>query len=163
MLVVSPERDDLCVIVWNPSVLTLADLSECFSVQLDLYRETVIPYVTSELYQDGSNVVVPSLPLISTVRMGSPLTIELISGSSNDWSIAALGMLAYILTNAKALLTLDLRIRVARAELRNRLKRLEERSPFQASGYPIRKFEQAIRSREMGHRRDIKRSRRRHR
>jgi len=163
MLVVSPERDDLCVIVWNPSVLTLADLSECFSVQLDLYRETVIPYVTSELYQDGSNVVVPSLPLISTVRMGSPLTIELISGSSNDWSIAALGMLAYILTNAKALLTLDLRIRVARAELRNRLKKLEERSPFQATGYPIRRFEQANRSREMGHKRDIKRNWGRHR
>jgi hypothetical protein len=159
----SPERDDLCIIVWSPPVLTLEDLAECFSVQLDLYRETVIPYVTSELYQDGSNVVVPSLPLISSVRMASPLTIELISGSSNDWSIAALGMLAYILTNAKAILTLDLRIRVARAELRDRLKKLEERSPFHATGYPIRRFEQANRSREMGHKRDIRRNRGRHR
>jgi hypothetical protein len=159
----SSERDDLCTIVWDPSVLTLADLAEYFSVQLDLCRETVIPYVTSELYQDGSNGVVPSIPLISTVHMASPLTIELISGSSNDWSIAALGMLAYILTNAKALLTLDLRIRVARAELRNRLKKLEERSPFQATGYPIRRFEQANRSREMGHKRDIRRNRGRHR
>jgi hypothetical protein len=161
--VASPDPDDLCTIVWNPSVLTLEDLAECLSVQLDLYRETVTPYVTSELYQDGSNVIIPSLPLISTVRMGSPLTIELISGSSNDWSIAALGMLAYILKNADALLTLDLRARLARAELRDRLKKLQQRSPFQASGYPIRKFEQANRSREMGDKRDIKRNRGRHR
>jgi hypothetical protein len=161
--VANPERDDLCTIVWNPSVLTLEDLAECLSVQLDLYREVAAPYVISELYQDGANVVTPLLPRIANVRMGSPLTIELISGSSNDWSIAALGMLAYILKNAEALLTLDLRIRVARAELRDRLKKLEERSPFQATGYPIRRFEQAYRSREMGHQRDIKRNRGRHR
>jgi hypothetical protein len=161
--VTSPQREDLCTIVWSPRVLTLEDLAECLSVQLDLYRETVIPYVTSELYQDGSNVVVPSLPVISSVSMGSPLTIELISGSSNDWSIAALGMLAYILKNAKALLTLDLRIRVARTELRERLKKLEERSPFQATGYPIRRFEHAFRSREIEHGRDTKRPRGRRR
>lgn len=148
----SPEREDSCKIIWDPSELTLKDLTECLSVQLDLYDKVVTPYVTSELYQDGSNAIAPALPLISTVRMSSPLTIELISGSSNIWSVAALGMLAYVLKNPEVLETLgtlDLRIRAARAELQERLRKLQERSHFEARGYPMRTFERAYRSREL--------------
>lgn len=49
-----PEREDSCEIAWNSPSLTLRDLSEYLSVQLDLYDEVVVPYVTSELYQNGS-------------------------------------------------------------------------------------------------------------
>jgi hypothetical protein len=123
--------------------------------------------VISELYQDGTNVATPSIPRISTVRMESPLIIEVISGSSNDWSIAALGMLAYILKNPGTLTTFRLRARearnkaivelaksevaleAARAELQNRLNKLEEKSSFQVHGQPIRRFEREYHSREL--------------
>jgi hypothetical protein len=176
--VASPERDDLCAVVWNPPMLSLGDLTECLSVQSDLYTEVVRPYVASELY-DQPRIALPSFPVVSSLRMSSPLIIEFISGSSSDTGIVALGMLAYILKNAERLATLRTRIRAAQNreqaelelsmlarlnvhdELNNRLKELEAKSSFQVSGRPIERFEARYRSRERDPRRRDNRGRHR--
>jgi hypothetical protein len=72
------ERDNTCVITWNPRDLKLADLAEFYALLVELHSEVVVPYVTSELYQ-GSNASVPSPLWVRGVSMSSPLVIQLFS------------------------------------------------------------------------------------
>src|ERR1700730_12715717 len=96
------EDDRSCVITWNPLVLTLDDLKSFTSLLVTLHSEVAVPYVTSELYQDGSNVVVPPSPSVANVHMGSPLITQLLAGS-NIFEIVSLGMVGVIVKKPERL------------------------------------------------------------
>lgn len=143
------EREDSCTITWNPPDLTLDDLAKFTSLLLDLHSEVAIPYVIAE-DQSGSNLVLPKSPLVTSIRMGSPLVAELLSAPERI-EIAALGAVGWILKNQDKLSEFLPRVRRTWDEentrrLEARLRYVETRARVQARGRSIRTFEREYRS-----------------
>lgn len=133
-------------------MLTIDDLAAFAAMLVDLYRGVAVPYVTSELYQSGSNVNMPEVPSVASIQMASPLVSQIAAGSNG---IVALGLVGYILRNPERLGEFLPRIqeawynsRASAQEAKENLQRLNARGRFEASGTPIRAFERVYRDRE---------------
>lgn len=136
-------RENSCTITWNPSGLTLDDLARFTSLLFELHNEVAAPYVTDELYQQGSNAVPPRSPLVVSVSMGSPFITQLLAG---EGGVLSLGMLGFILNNPEKLGGFLPAIRESwykgnRKALKAKIKSVEDRARVDARGIPIRKFE----------------------
>lgn len=149
------DREDSCTLTWNPRGITLNDLAIFASLIADLHSDVAIPYVTEELYQPGSNVVLPTPPLVSTIRMSSPLVIELVSGPSGIGAVT-LGMVAYILKHPERLGGFITQVRKSwhdgnreaeAAKLRRaeaRLRYVETRARVQTRGRVLQRFDREL-------------------
>ena len=156
------ERKDICIVVWNPPAVTINDLAIYAALLAGLHRDVAIPYMSSELYQDGSNIAIPAPPIVTSLHLGSPLVTELLAGSPNEWGIVALGLVGFLLKNPDRLGAFLNRIgeawyqsksdkRIAKSEyviLEESLRKLGKKSPFDVQGHPIRRFERVYHSRE---------------
>lgn len=153
---VVPERDDACVISWNPPTLSLNELAKFTSFLDDLYAQVAAPWVAQELGESSKGSVIPGAPKITRIQMGSPLAIQLIANSGNELSILALGMLGYLLKHPELLGGWMAQIRTARfrhrkealeaqAALQKCLKELNDKAEIQVHGPPIITFEIKIR------------------
>lgn len=138
------EREDSCTITWNPSGLTLEDLTKFTSLLFELHDEVAVPYVTDKLYQQGSNAVPSGSPLVADISMGSPLITQLLAGSGGG--VLTLGMVGFILKNPDKLggflpaVSESWRQGRSRA-LEAKIQYVETRDKVIARGIPIRTFE----------------------
>jgi hypothetical protein len=98
----APERDDSCVIEWNPADLSLDDLMLLTSVLSDLYSGVAVPYETNDPSLLSPPETVES-PQVAYIRMGSPLVTELFTTSGGKVEILALGMVGYLLKHPEVL------------------------------------------------------------
>jgi|HubBroStandDraft_1064217.scaffolds.fasta_scaffold257291_1 hypothetical protein len=149
------ESEGSCTITWNPHSLTLDDLAKLTSLLADLHSEVAVPYVIEDFTQPGSNVVPPKSPLVASIRMGSPLVAELLSGR-DDLAIAAVGMVGWILKNPDKLAgflpvlrsTWHRENRIAEEEKFQRTEEglwyVESRARVQTRGRSIQRFEREL-------------------
>jgi hypothetical protein len=149
------EREDSCTLTWNPRGITLNDLSIFTSLLAQLHSDIAVPYVTEEFYQPGSNVVLPGPPSVTTIRMSSPLLIELVSGPSGIGAVS-LGMVAYILRHPDKLGGFIAEVRktwhdgnreAEAAKLRRveaRLRYVEARARVQTRGRALQRFDREL-------------------
>jgi hypothetical protein len=147
------EQEGSCEIIWSARVFALDDLARFTSLLLELHSEIAAPYVTSELYSDGSNVVIPPSPSVTNIRMSSPLITQLLAGPS-AFEIAALGMVGSIIKKPERLG--EFLPRVKEGWYRGNGKALEQqiryvraRGELEAQGRSIERFERAMRERDI--------------
>jgi len=136
-------HEDSCTITWDPSGLTLDDLARFTSLLFELHNEVAAPYVTDELYQQGSNAVTPRSPLVVGISMGSPLITQLLAG---EGGVLSLGMVGFILKNPNKLGGFLPGIRESwykgnRRALEAKLRYVESRARVDTRGIPIQRFE----------------------
>jgi hypothetical protein len=141
--------EDSCTVTWNPSGLTLEDLAKFMSLLLELHNEVAVPYVTDELYQQGSNAVPPGSPQVVSISMGSPLVTQLLTGSGG---VLSLGMVGYILKNPDKLGEFLPAVskgwhKAKREAFEEKIRYVESRARVNTRGIPIRKFEREYYSR----------------
>jgi hypothetical protein len=153
------ESDNSCTITWNPRGLTLDDLAQFASLLAGLHSEVAVPFVTEALYPPGSNIILPGFPYVASMRMGSPLVVQLLVDPGGI-AIASLGMIGYILRNPDKLGGFLPRIRESwhegnrkalEAKLQDveaRLQYVEARNRVQTRGRSIERFQRELRSRE---------------
>jgi hypothetical protein len=147
---VTPEREDSCIIEWNPQVLNLDDLVVFTSYLADLYAEVAAPYVTAEFRQLFQSQGVLVSPRVSYIRMNSPLIAELVSDPGGGLGVLALGMVAYMIKHPETLGGWISRLR--RASYRDRILALEEKDRYlrtkaaiEVESRAIERFEVAVR------------------
>lgn len=136
---------DSCTFTWNSRMLTLGDLEDFTSLLVALHDEVAVPYVTSDLYQVGSNApgLIPAT--VTSVSMNSPLTIELLAGPS-EVAILALGMVGYVIRNPGRLGEFIPRVREGwyrsnREALEQKIEYARTKGRIRAEGRPIQTFE----------------------
>jgi hypothetical protein len=147
---VTPEREDSCIIEWNPQVLNLDELAVFTSYLADLYAQVAAPYVTEEfgqLFQSQGDLVSPR---VSYIRMNSPLIAELVSDSGGGLGVLALGMVAYMIKHPETLGGWLSRVRST--SYRDHIVALEEKNRYlrtkaaiEVESRAIERFEIAVR------------------
>ena len=148
------ERPGSCTIEWNPPGLTLDDLAKFTSLVLDLHNDVAVPYVTEVLFGPGSVLALPKAPLVTSIRMGSPLVTQLLGSSTGLFSV---GMVGLILKHPDRLGEFLPRVGAGRYRGRTerlderlryeeRLQYVEDRAPVQTRGRSIERFEERYRS-----------------
>ena len=147
---VTPEREDSCIIKWDPQVLNLDELTVFISYIADLHSEVAVPYVTTQFSQSVESQEAPASPQVAYIRMESPLIAELISSSGNGLGVLALGMVGYLIKHPENLGGWLSRVRTA--SYRHRIEALEQRAEYlrtraaiEVQGRPIGRFENAAR------------------
>lgn len=145
----TPEREASCTFIWSPHVINLDELAVFTSLLADLHSELAAPYVASELV-GPTEFELPTSPLVTSLRMGSPIISELTAGSPDEWLILALGVVGYILKHPDRLGSFWPKIKEGwyRGEeraLEARLRFIEARGSLEARGRPIERYERAER------------------
>jgi hypothetical protein len=137
------ERPNSITISWDPTDISLADLKILTAYVADIDDEAAQPWAIN---QRGS---APGSPLVTTIRMGSPLIAEIVSHVENGTAgVLTLGAVGYFIKHPEALGGWVARFRGA--SYRDRTQALIEKGEYlrtkaeiEAYGEPILEFQSA--------------------
>jgi hypothetical protein len=128
-------------ISWNPSDISLADLKILTAYVADIDDQAARPWAISKL---GS---APSSPLVTAIRMGSPLIAEIASNVHDGTvGVLTLGAVGYLIKHPEKLGGWVARFRAAsyrdqRQKLIEKSEYLRTKAELEAYGGPILQFE----------------------